>query len=252
MATSVSTPSTGTAGTVSTPGAARARSIDPSALGAEAVGTFVLVLGGLGAAVLTGDVIGPIGVALAFGIAVTAMASAVGHLSGGHFNPAVTLGMAVAGRLPAIAVVPYLLAQLVGGVLAATVLFEVASGGPGSATRGGFATTGYGSHSPGGYDLTSAFLVEAVLTGVLVLVIALVTAQARSTALTPLVIGLTLTSLILVAAPVTNASLNPVRSLAPAFFVPSVMSEQWVFVVAPLLGGAVAGLIARLWHRAAA
>lgn len=237
-----------TSQTVTSPAASRA--VDLSAWGAEAIGTFVLVVGGLGAAVLTGDVIGPIGVALAFGIAVTAMGSALGHLSGGHFNPAVTIGMAVAGRLPVVAVIPYVLAQLAGGIAGAAVLYEVASGRPGSATAGGFATTGYGSHSPGGYDLASAFALELVLTGVFVLVIALVTARGHSTALTPLVIGLTLTSLILVAAPVTNASLNPVRSIAPALFVPSVLGQQWVFVAAPILGGAVAGLIARFWHRA--
>ena len=111
-------------------------------------------------------------------------------------------------------------------------------------------STGYGADSPGGYTLGSAFLLELVLTAVFVLVIALVTARGHSTMLTPLVIGLTLTSLILVAAPVTNASFNPVRSVAPALFVPSMLSEQWVFVVAPILGGAIAGLIARAWHRA--
>lgn len=242
MATSVSSTRT-----TATPSAAH---LDLSALGAEAVGTFVLIVGGLGAAILTGDTIGPIGVALAFGIAVTAMASAVGHLSGGHFNPAVTIGMAIAGRLPLASVVPYLLAQFAGGIAGAGILYEIAAGGPGSATDGGFATTGYGSRSPGGYDLTSALLLEVVLTAVFVLVIALVTAGGHSTALTPLVIGLTLTSLILVAAPVTNASLNPVRSVAPALFVPSAIGQQWVFVVAPVLGGAIAGLIARLWRRA--
>lgn len=226
------------------------RSTEVSALAAEALGTFVLVLGGVGAAVLAGDTIGVVGVALVFGLVVTAMGSALGHLSGGHFNPAVTLGMALAGRLPAIKVVPYMLAQLVGGAAGAGVLYEIASGRPGGATQGGFATNGYGSQSPGGFSMTSALLTELVLTGVFVLVIALVTASDHPTALTPLVIGLTLTSLILVAAPVTNASLNPVRSLAPAFFVPDAMGEQWVFVLAPLLGGAIAGLIARAWHAA--
>ncbi|MBZ5735738.1 aquaporin [Nocardioides sp. TRM66260-LWL] len=226
--------------------------LDLSAWGAEAVGTFVLVLGGVGAAVLAGDTIGVVGVALVFGLVVTAMGSAVGHLSGGHFNPAVTVGMAFAGRLPAAQVVPYLIAQLAGGTLGAAVLYEIASGRPAGATGAGFATNGYGAQSPGGFSLTSAFLAEAVLTGVFVLVIALVTASDHPTALTPLVIGLTLTSLILVAAPVTNASLNPVRSLAPAWFVPSSLHEQWVFVLAPLLGGAVAGLIARSWRTATA
>ncbi|MFB9375973.1 aquaporin Z [Kineococcus gynurae] len=222
------------------------------ALAAEAVGTFVLVLGGCGAAVLAGSVdladgttagIGWLGVALAFGLTVFVLAWAVGPLSGGHFNPAVTVGVAAAGRFPWRTVPAYVGTQVVAAVVAAAVLFAVASGRAGfDAAASGFASNGYGDRSPAGYDLTSAFVVEAVLTAVFLVVILGATGKRAPVGLAPVAIGLSLTLIHLVAIPVTNTSVNPARSIGPALFAgPAALEQLWLFILAPLLGALVAG-----------
>ncbi|MBO0985165.1 aquaporin Z [Rathayibacter sp. SD072] len=221
-------------------------------LAAEVFGTALLVLGGVGAALLASAFpdeqnplgIGFLGVALAFGLSVLAGVAAVGHLSGGHFNPAVTVGLAVAGRTPWREVPGYVVAQLVGGLIGSTVLVVIAADGPSgflaSAQQSGFASNGYGEHSPGGFGLGAVLLAETVLTAVFVTVILSVTARAAS--LAPVVIGLTLTLIHLVSIPVSNTSVNPARSLAAAVYGgPDALSQLWVFVAAPLLGAAIAG-----------
>lgn len=215
----------------------------PTRLGAEVLGTFWLVLVGCGTAVLAGDDVGFLGVALAFGLAVLTAAYAVGHLSGGHFNPAITLGLAVARRFPLKDVPLYVVAQVAGGSLAGAVLYGVASGRDGFTTADGFATNGYGDRSPAGYALGSAALVELVLTAVLVLVVLGVTRAGAQAAVAPLAIGLTLTAIHLVSIPVTNTSVNPARSLAVAWFEPAALGQVWLFVLVPLLGGVLAGLV---------
>lgn len=224
----------------------------PQRLAAEFLGTFVLVLAGCGSAVLaatflSGDVqlgVGFLGVSLAFGLAVLTMAYAVGHVSGGHFNPAVTLGLAAAGRFPWKDVAAYLSSQVVGAVAAAAVLFVVASGRSGfSASASGFATNGYGDRSPGGYGLLSALVIEVVLTAVFLYVILGVTDTRAPKGFAPLAIGLALTLVHLVSIPVTNTSVNPARSIGPALFAGGeAMAQLWLFVVAPIIGGLVAGL----------
>ena len=235
---------------------------------AEAFGAFFLVLAGVGVALYSVyDQIGSLAVALAFGLAVMAGVIAVGHVSGGHFNPAVTLGAALAGRTPWRDVLPYWLAQLVGGLTAAAVLFlSVPDGlgaliGKGDGRRGLFSavSNGYGPHSPlahlladGGvqstvtFSLVTALLVEVVLTAVFVGIILGATSRLAATHLSPLAIGLTLTVVILVAMPITNASLNPMRSTATALFADTwALKQLWLFWVAPLLGAAIAGLLFR-------
>ncbi len=220
---------------------------------AEATGTFVLVLGGCGAAVLAASTtttdgtavgIGYLGVALAFGLTVFVMAYALGAVSGGHFNPAVSLGMAVAGRLTWRDLPRYVVAQLVGAVVGATVLYGVASGRPGfDAVTSGFATNGYGDRSPGGYSLLACLLVEVVLTAVFVTVILGATSARAPKGFAPAAIGLSLTLIHLVSIPVTNTSVNPARSIAPALFAGSGALEQlWLFMLAPLVGAALAGV----------
>lgn len=221
-------------------------------LAAEFLGTFVLVLGGCGSAVLAAQFlvedgvqlgIGFLGVALAFGLTVLTMAYAVGHVSGGHFNPAVTLGVAAAGRFPWRDTVGYIATQLVGAAAAAGVLFVVASGRDGfSASESGFATNGYGDRSPGGYGLLAALVIELVLTAVFLLVILGVTDTRAPKGFAPLAIGLALTLIHLVSIPVTNTSVNPARSLGPALFAGGeALGQLWLFVVAPVAGALVAG-----------
>jgi aquaporin Z len=220
-------------------------------LAAEFLGTFVLVFGGCGAAVLAAqflvdDVqlgIGFVGVALAFGLTVLVMAYAVGHVSGGHFNPAVTIGLTVAGRFAWKDTVGYILTQLVAAVVAAAVLLLIASGQEGfSASESGFASNGYGDRSPGGYGLLSAFVIELVLTAVFLYVILGVTDTRAPKGLAPLAIGLALTLIHLVSIPVTNTSVNPARSLGPALFAGGeAMGQVWLFFVAPPLGALIAG-----------
>lgn len=217
-------------------------------LGAEFLGTFWLVLGGCGAAVLASafpDVgIGFLGVALAFGLTVVTMAYAVGHISGGHFNPAVTFGLWVGRRFPGKDVIPYIVAQLIGAIAAAAILFVIASGVQGFAASDGFASNGYGEHSPGGYSLVACLVAEFVLTLFFIFVIMGATDDRAPKGLAPLAIGLTLTLIHLISIPVTNTSVNPARSLGPAIFQGSwALSQLWLFIVAPLAGGAVGGAL---------
>jgi aquaporin Z len=222
-------------------------------LAAEILGTFWLVLGGCGSAVLAAAFpelgIGFAGVALAFGLTVVTMAYAVGHISGGHFNPAVTVGLWAGERFAAADIFPYIIAQVVGAVLAAAVLYVVASGAAGFSVSDGFASNGYGEHSPGGYSLTAALIIEFVLTFMFLMVI-LGSTDARAPAgFAPLAIGLALTLIHLISIPVTNTSVNPARSTGPALFVGGwAIAQLWAFWVAPILGAVVAGFAYR-WLR---
>ena len=215
---------------------------------AEFLGTAWLVLGGCGSAVLAAGFaqfgIGFAGVALAFGLTVLTMVYALGPVSGGHFNPAVTVGLACGGRFPWRDVVPYVIAQVLGGIVGAAILYVVATGSA-DAGIGSFATNGYGEHSPGGYGLLAAAVIEVVMTFGFVTVILGVTDK-RAVAIAagaPLAIGLCLTLIHLVSIPVTNTSVNPARSTAPALFVGgAALTQLWLFWVAPLIGGALAGL----------
>jgi aquaporin Z len=225
---------------------------------AEAFGTFVLVFAVIGTALYASSNTGYLGVAFAVGIAVMAAAYAVGSISGGHFNPAVTLGVAAAGRMLWRDVLPYIAAQLVGAIVATSLLFAIAAGGPASffksATSGGFASNGYGSHSPGGFDLASVILVEIILTALFLYVILGVTAPGSTTAgFAPIAIGLTLTVIHLVAIPVDNASVNPARSIATVIYGDDLARAQvWVFILAPIVGALLAGYTYRyLFDRAA-
>lgn len=215
---------------------------------AEVFGTFWLVFGGCGSAVLAAAFpqlgIGFAGVALAFGLTVLTMAYAVGPISGGHFNPAVSVGLAVAGRFSWGELVPYVVAQVIGAVAAAGVLWVVASGKAGFDLAGGFASNGYGEHSPGGYGLASALVIEVVLTAFFLLII-LGSTEARVPAgFAPIAIGLALTLIHLISIPVTNTSVNPARSTGQALFVGGWAVQQlWLFWLAPIVGGAVGGVI---------
>ena len=214
---------------------------------AEAIGTFWLVLGGCGSAVLAAahpDVgIGWLGVSLAFGLTVLSMAAAIGHISGCHLNPAVTAGLVAGGRFPMKDAIGYVVAQVLGGIAGAGVLYLVAKGLPGFDLANGFASNGYAAHSPGGYPLASCFLVEAVLTAVFLFVIHGATDHRSSSIIAPIAIGLCLTLIHLISIPVTNTSVNPARSTATAVFVGGWAVEQlWLFWVAPIIGGIVGGL----------
>ena len=218
---------------------------------AEFIGTFWLVFGGCGSAVLAAAFpstgIGFAGVALAFGLTVVTMAYAVGHISGGHFNPAVTVGLYAGGRVPAASVVPYILAQLAGAIVAAGVLYIIASGKAGFDLGAGFAANGFGDHSPGGYSLFACLVAEVVLTFMFLFVIMGATDSRAPAALAPLAIGLTLTLIHLISIPVTNTSVNPARSTGPALFVGGwALAQLWLFWVAPLLGGALGGFAYRM------
>ncbi len=215
-------------------------------LAAELIGTFWLVLGGCGSAVLAAKFpevgIGRVGVALAFGLTVLTMAYAVGHISGGHFNPAVTVGLFVGGRTPARNVIPYIIAQVIGAIVAAGVLYLIASGKTGFDIAGGLASDGYGEHSPGGYSLTACFVSEAVLTAGFLFVIMGATDIRAPAGFAPIAIGLALTLIHLISIPVTNTSVNPARSTGPALFVGGwALAQLWLFWVAPILGGVVGG-----------
>jgi aquaporin Z len=218
---------------------------------AEFFGTFWLVFGGCGSAVLAAAYpelgIGFAGVALAFGLTVLTMAYAVGHISGGHFNPAVTLGLLAGGRFPAKGVVPYIIAQVLGGILAAAVLYAIASGKAGfDATSSGFASNGYGEHSPNGYSLGAAMLIEFVLSAFFLIVIHGATDKKAPAGFAPLAIGLALTLIHLISIPVTNTSVNPARSTAVALFQGTWAMEQlWMFWLMPILGAIVGGVIYR-------
>ncbi len=223
-------------------------------LGAEFLGTFVLVFGGCGSAVLAAGFpklgIAFAGVAFAFGLTVLAMAFAVGHISGGHFNPAVTVGLFIGKRFPLADVIPYIIAQVVGAIVASLVLYSIASGGPEFSITGGFASNGFGEHSPGGYSLLACLITEIVLTAVFLIVIMGSTDKRGVPAgFAPIAIGLALTLIHLISIPVTNTSVNPARSTGPALILAIfggggwALGQLWLFWVAPILGGALgAGL----------
>ena len=220
-------------------------------LAAEFIGTFWLVLGGCGSAVLAAALpdigIGYAGVALAFGLTVLTGAYAFGHISGAHFNPAVTLGIFTAGRMPASEVIPYWVAQVAGGIVAGAVLYAIASGNAGfDATANGFASNGYAEHSPQGYTLEAALICEVVMTFMFLLVILGATSPRAPAGFAPLAIGLALTLIHLISIPVTNTSVNPARSTSVAIFQGTwALSQLWAFWVAPLVGGALAGFVNR-------
>lgn len=217
---------------------------------AEFIGTFWLVLGGCGSAVLAASFpevgIGLTGVSLAFGLTVLTAAYSLGPISGGHFNPAVTLGLWAGGRFPARHIGPYMVIQVAGAIAAAGVLYAIASGKPGFDVAAGFASNGYGEHSPGAYGLGSAVITEVVMTFMFVLVILGATHTRAPVGFAGLAIGLALTLVHLVSIPVTNTSVNPARSTGPALFVGGWAIEQlWLFWLAPLLGGTLAGVLHR-------
>ncbi|MGW5192643.1 aquaporin Z [Kribbella sp. NPDC004138] len=222
-------------------------------IGAEFLGTFWLVFGGCGAAVLAGVVLSPdkvpvgigyLGVALAFGLTVLTMAFAVGHVSGGHFNPAVTIGLAVARRIEWKWVPTYIVTQIVAASAAGAVLLAVASGKDGfSASGSGFASNGYGDRSPGGYSLLACLIVEVVLTAFFLYVILGATDDRAPKGFAPIAIGLALTLIHLVGIPVTNTSVNPARSLGVAWFAGGdALGQVWLFILAPIAGAAIAGI----------
>ncbi|WP_267220990.1 aquaporin Z [Dyella silvae] len=219
-------------------------------LGAEFFGTFWLVFGGCGSAIFAAAFpdlgIGFTGVALAFGLTVVTMAYAVGHVSGAHFNPAVTVGLFAGGRFPARDVVPYIIAQVIGGLAAGAVLYLIATGKEGFDASVRFAANGYGEHSPNGYSLQACIIAEFVLTAFFLIVISGVTHKLAPTGFAPLAIGLALTLIHLISIPITATSVNPARSTGVAFFQGSWAIQQlWMFWLVPLIGGAVGGLIYR-------
>jgi len=215
---------------------------------AEFVGTFWLVFGGCGSAVLAAAFpqvgIGLLGVALAFGLTVLTMAYAIGHISGCHLNPAVSVGLYVGKRFPASELLPYIVAQVLGAVAASGVLYLIASGKEGFSTAAGFAANGYGAHSPGGYSLLSAIVAEVVLTCFFLLIILGSTDKRAPQGFAPIAIGLGLTLIHLVGIPITNLSVNPARSTGPALFVGGwALSQLWLFWVAPILGAGIGGVV---------
>jgi aquaporin Z len=215
---------------------------------AEFFGTFWLVFGGCGSAVLAaafpGLGIGFVGVSLAFGLTVLTMAFAIGHVSGCHLNPAVSVGLVVGKRFPASELIPYIVAQVAGAIVASGVLYIIASGKAGFSLDGGFASNGFGEHSPGGYSLLACFVAEVVLTCFFLLVILGATDERAPKGFAPIAIGLCLTLIHLISIPVTNTSVNPARSTGPALFVHGwALSQLWLFWVAPILGAIIGGFI---------
>ena len=224
------------------------KSINP--LIAEAIGTFWLVFGGCGSAVLAAAFpnvgIGLLGVSLAFGLTVVTMAYAIGHISGCHLNPAVTVGLWAGGRVPARIVPGYIFAQVFGAVMAAALLFIVASGKADWNIASGLASNGFGAHSPGGYNATAALVIELVLTAVFLFVIMGATDERAPAGMAPLAIGLCLTLIHLISIPVTNTSVNPARSTGPALLEGGIaLSQLWLFWVAPIIGGAIGAIVYR-------
>jgi aquaporin Z len=217
---------------------------------AEAIGTFWLTFGGCGAAIFAAGFpqlgIGFAGVALAFGLTLLTMAYAIGHISGCHINPAVTVGLAAGGRFPGSQVIPYIVAQVVGAIIAAAVLYWLASGAPGFDAAKGFAANGYGEHSPGKYGLGSAFVAEVVLTAAFLFVIMGATHGRAPAGFAPIAIGLALTLIHLISIPITNTSVNPARSTGPALFAGTwALQQLWLFWLAPLIGGVIGGVVYR-------
>jgi aquaporin Z len=222
---------------------------------AEFFGTFWLVFGGCGSAVLAAAFpslgIGFVGVALAFGLTVLTMAFAIGHVSGCHLNPAVSVGLVVGKRFPASELPAYVIAQVVGAITASGVLYIIASGKAGFTLAGGFASNGYGDHSPGGYSLLACFVAEVVLTAFFLLVILGSTDERAPKGFAPIAIGLCLTLIHLISIPVTNTSVNPARSTGPALFVGGwALSQLWLFWLAPILGAILGGLISNTFFAA--
>lgn len=218
--------------------------------GAEFLGTFWLVLGGCGSAVLAAAFpnvgIGLHGVSLAFGLTVLTMAYAIGHISGCHLNPAVSVGLWVGGRFPAANLLPYIVAQVLGGIAAGAVLYVIASGAPGFDVSKGFASNGYGTHSPGGYSLIAALVTEVVMTMFFLLVILGATDKRAPAGFAPIAIGLALTLIHLISIPVTNTSVNPARSTGVAVFVGDwALGQLWLFWLAPIAGAALGALVYR-------
>lgn len=222
---------------------------------AELIGTFWLVFGGCGSAVLAAAFpelgIGLLGVSLAFGLTVLTMAYAIGHISGCHLNPAVSIGLWAGGRFPAKELAPYIVAQVIGGVLAGGVLYLIASGKAGFDLSGGFASNGYGEHSPGGYSMGSAFLTEIVMTMMFLIVILGATDKRAPAGLAPIAIGLCLTLIHLISIPVTNTSVNPARSTGVALYVGDWATAQlWLFWIAPIIGASIGAAIYRFIGKA--
>lgn len=219
--------------------------------GAEFIGTFWLVLGGCGSAVLAaafpGVGIGLLGVSLAFGLTVLTMAYAIGHISGCHLNPAVSIGLWLGGRFPASRLLPYIVAQVAGAIVAGGVLYLIASGKAGFDVGAGFASNGFGEHSPGGYSLTAALVTEVVMTMMFLLIILGATDKRAPQGLAPLAIGLGLTLIHLISIPVTNTSVNPARSTGVALYVGNWATDQlWLFWLAPIIGAALGAMVYRL------
>ncbi len=222
----------------------------PRRCAAEFIGTFWLVLGGCGSAVLAAGFphtgIGFAGVALAFGLTLLTMAYAIGHISGCHINPAVTIGLAAGGRFPAREVIPYIVVQVLGAILASSVLYVIASGAAGFSLSAGFAANGYGAHSPGGYPLLSCAVSEVTMTLIFLFVIMGATDKRVPAGFAPIPIGLVLTLIHLISIPVTNTSVNPARSTGPALFVGGwAIGQLWLFWLAPIVGGVLGGLLYR-------
>ena len=217
---------------------------------AEAIGTFWLTFAGCGSAVIAAAFpqvgIGLLGVSFAFGLSVVTMAYAIGHISGCHLNPAVTVGLAAGGRFPGGQVVPYIIAQVIGAIVASALLYMIASGAPGFDVTKGFAANGFEAHSPGGYSLVACFVMEVVMTAVFLFVIMGSTHGKAPAGFAPLAIGLALVLIHLVSIPVTNTSVNPARSTGPALFVGGwALQQLWLFWVAPLIGGVIGGVVYR-------
>jgi aquaporin Z len=224
--------------------------MDTRKLAAEAIGTFWLTFGGCGSAVIAaafpGVGIGLLGVSLAFGLTVVTMAYAIGHISGCHLNPAVTVGLAAGGRFPPRQILPYIVAQVAGGIVAGALLYFIASGTPGFDIANGMASNGYGDHSPGHYSLVSCFVTEVVMTMFFLFIIMGATHGKAPVGFAPLAIGLALCLIHLVSIPVTNTSVNPARSTGPAIFVGGwALQQLWLFWLAPLIGGALGGAVYR-------
>jgi len=224
--------------------------VNPRKLLAELIGTFWLTFAGCGSAVIAAGFpqvgIGLVGVSLAFGLTVLTMAYTIGPISGCHLNPAVTVGLAAGGRFPVQDVVPYIIAQVIGAIVGAAVLYFIASGAPGFSTAGGFAANGYGDHSPGHYTLIAGFVMEVVMTMTFLFIIMGSTHSSAPAGFAPIAIGLGLTIIHLVSIPVTNTSVNPARSTGPALFAGAwAIGQLWMFWVAPLLGGVLGGLLFR-------
>ena len=217
---------------------------------AEAIGTFWLTFAGCGSAVIASAFpqvgIGLVGVSLAFGLSVVTMAYAIGHISGCHLNPAVTVGLASGGRFPVGQIAPYVIAQVIGAIIGAALLYVVASGAPGFDVSAGFASNGYDAHSPGKYSLLACFLMEVMMTAAFLFIIMGATHGKAPAGFAPLAIGLALVMIHLVSIPVTNTSVNPARSTGPALFVGGwALGQLWLFWVAPIIGGAAGGVIYR-------